>query len=193
MPHLAPRRIAPRRTTTLHPRALAIAAASALLLALDARSAGAEPTPAEIALARRLFAEGRAAEELIYGHHSTGASDDLAKVTDIARNMVTRYGMAPAELGPVTYESEPSSFLGQPMGTRRLYAEATARDIDVAVRTLVEAQFGRARKVLSDNRPLLERSAQTLLASETLAGAELEAILAEVLPKRAVPEASAAV
>ncbi len=136
---------------------------------------------------------GRAAEELIYGHHSTGASDDLAKVTDIARNMVTRYGMAPAELGPVTYESEPSSFLGQPMGTRRLYAEATARDIDVAVRTLVEAQFARARKVLADNRPLLERSAQTLLASETLAGAELEAILAEVLPKRAVPEASAAV
>ena len=124
---------------------------------------------------------GRAAELLVYGHFSTGASDDLSKVTDIARNMVTRYGMAPAELGPVAYETEPGSFLGQSMGTRRLYAEATARDIDVAVRALVEAQFARARAILLANQPLLQRSAVTLLETETLAGPELDAILAGVV------------
>jgi cell division protease FtsH len=94
--------------------------------------------------------------------------------------MVTRYGMASAELGPVTYESEPSSFLGQGVGGRRLYAEATARDIDIAVRTLVEAQFERARTILGENRPLLEKSARALLEAETLAGPELDAILAGV-------------
>jgi cell division protease FtsH len=124
---------------------------------------------------------GRAAEQLVYGHLSTGAADDLSKVTDIARNMVTRYGMAPAELGPVAYETEPNSFLGQSMGTRRLYGEATARDIDVAVRTLVEGQFERAKAILAANRPLLEASAQKLLATETLAGPELDAILGGVV------------
>ena len=123
---------------------------------------------------------GRAAEQLVFGHLSTGASDDLSKVTDIARNMVTRYGMAPAELGPVAYETEPNNFLGQSMGGRRLYAEATARDIDVAVRALVEAQLQKAGAILAANRPLLERSAKTLLAAESLAGPELDAILAEV-------------
>jgi cell division protease FtsH len=123
---------------------------------------------------------GRAAELLIFGHLSTGASNDLARVTDIARNMVTRYGMAPGELGPVAYENEPDSFLGQSMGGRRLYGEATAREIDLAVRALVEAQLERARAILAINRPLLEQSARTLLAAETLAGPELEAILGSV-------------
>jgi cell division protease FtsH len=140
---------------------------------------------------------GRAAEQLVFGHLSTGASDDLSKVTDIARNMVTRYGMAPAELGPVAYETEPNNFLGQSMGGRRLYGEATARDIDVAVRTLVEAQLKKAGTILAANQPLLERAAKTLLAAESLAGPELDAILAEVrrepLPTTlaGAPEASA--
>jgi cell division protease FtsH len=133
---------------------------------------------------------GRAAELLVYGHLSTGAADDLARVSDIARNMVTRYGMTPAELGPVAYETEPASFLGQSMGGRRLYAEATAREIDVAVRALVEAQLERARTLLAANRPLLERAAKALLAAETLAGPELAAILAEVRPE--VPAAAPA-
>src|SRR5512133_453744 len=124
---------------------------------------------------------GRAAEQLVYGHLSTGASDDLSKVTDIARSMVTRYGMAPAELGPIAYETEPNNFLGQSMGGRRLYGEATAREIDVAVRALVEAQLQRAGAVLATNRPLLERAAQALLASETLSGPELDAILSSVV------------
>src|SRR5512139_4041321 len=83
---------------------------------------------------------GRAAEHLVYGHLSTGAADDLSKVTDIARNMVTRFGMG-GKLGPVSYETEPNGFLGQMAGMRRLYAEDTAREIDVAVREIVERAF----------------------------------------------------
>src|SRR6266704_3513090 len=122
---------------------------------------------------------GRAAEHLVFGHLSTGAADDLSKATDIARSMVTRFGMG-AELGPVTYATEPSSFLGQAYGSQRLYGEETAREIDVAVRGIVEAQFQRARAILAANRAFLEDGAGMLLAKETLAGAELEGILGRV-------------
>ncbi|HZX94988.1 MAG TPA: ATP-dependent zinc metalloprotease FtsH [Myxococcales bacterium] len=121
---------------------------------------------------------GRAAEHLIFGHLSTGAADDLSKATGIARSMVTRFGMG--ALGPVTYESEPNSFLGQPYAAQRLYGEETAREIDVAVREMVEAQFQRARAILATNRQLLDESAGRLLAQETLAGPELEAMLGRV-------------
>jgi cell division protease FtsH len=122
---------------------------------------------------------GRAAEHLVYGHLSTGAADDLSKATDIARSMVTRFGMGEA-LGPVTYERDPSPFLGQPYGRERLYGEETAREIDVAVREMVEGQFRRAREVLAANRALLDESAQALLAKETLAAGELEALVGRV-------------
>jgi cell division protease FtsH len=121
---------------------------------------------------------GRAAEHVVFGHLSTGAADDLSKTTDIARNMVTRFGMG-GKLGPVTYESEPNGFLG-PMGARRLYAEDTAREIDVAVREIVSAQFERARVILARNRALLDESAKALLAKETLADKELAAVLGKV-------------
>ncbi len=122
---------------------------------------------------------GRAAEDLVFGHLSTGAADDLSKVTDIARSMVTRFGMG-EKLGPVTYEREPAGFLGEAYGARRLYGEETAREIDLAVRDLVEAQFQRARAVLAANRPLLDDSARTLLEKETLSGEELETLLGRV-------------
>jgi cell division protease FtsH len=132
---------------------------------------------------------GRAAEHLVFGHLSTGAADDLSKVTDIARSMVTRFGMGGA-LGPVSYEREPSSFLAQPFARERLYAEETAREIDLTVRTLVEAQFRRARSILEANRALVEESARVLLSKETLTGAELEALLGRV--GRPPPAAAAA-
>ncbi|GAO02964.1 ATP-dependent zinc metalloprotease FtsH [Anaeromyxobacter sp. PSR-1] len=121
---------------------------------------------------------GRAAEHLVFDHLSTGASDDLSKATEIARSMVTRYGMGEA-LGPVTYETEPNGYLGE-LGTRRLYSEATAREIDVAVRELVEGAFQRAAAILTDNRALLDQGASELLARETLAGNELQALLGRV-------------
>ncbi|MFT3913115.1 MAG: ATP-dependent zinc metalloprotease FtsH [Anaeromyxobacteraceae bacterium] len=123
---------------------------------------------------------GRAAEHVIFGHLSTGASDDLSKATDVARNMVTRFGMGGRSLGPVSYETEPNGFLGQLGGRTRLYAEETAREIDVAVRDLVEGAFARARAVLVRNKPLLEESARSLLTKETLSGGELEQLLAKV-------------
>jgi len=126
---------------------------------------------------------GRAAEHLVFGHLSTGAADDLSKATEIARSMVTRFGMG-AALGPVTYESEPSTFLGQPYGSQRRYGEETAREIDVAVRGMVEAQFQRARAILSKNRAALDDAATKLLASETLAGAQLEDILQRVVKEQ---------
>ena len=122
---------------------------------------------------------GRAAEHLVFGHLSTGAADDLSKATDIARSMVTRFGMG-ATLGPVTYETEPTTFLGQAYGSRRLYGEETAREIDVALRGMVETQFQRARAILSTNRALLDDAAALLLASETLGGEQLEEILGRV-------------
>jgi cell division protease FtsH len=125
---------------------------------------------------------GRAAEHVVYGHLSTGAADDLSKASDIARNMVTRYGMA-GKLGPVTWETEPNGFLAGMGGKQRLYAEETAREIDVAVREIVEGAFGRARGILLRNRALLEESAKTLLAQETLSEGPLQAVLGRVQPE----------
>ncbi len=105
--------------------------------------------------------------------------------------MVTRYGMGGA-LGPVSYETEPNGFLG-PLGggTRRLYAEETAREIDVAVRDLVQVAFTRARGILLGNRDLLDESARELLARETLAGAALAALLGRVRPEERGPRLAA--
>ena len=135
---------------------------------------------------------GRAAEHVVFGHLSTGAADDLSKATDIARNMVTRFGMG-RPLGPVTYESEPNSFLGPMAGTTRLYAEETAREIDVAVREIVDAAFERAQTILTRNRPILEEGAKALLAKETLADAELSAVLEKVIGEEPRIAAAAAV
>ena len=130
---------------------------------------------------------GRAAEEVVFGHLSTGAADDLAKVTDIARSMVMRYGMVKS-LGHVAYEEERAPFLGGPLPQgHREYSEETAREIDVAVRDIVKAAYDKAVGVLSKERKLLERWAQRLLEKETLVEAELDELrhsLAAVAPAR---------
>jgi cell division protease FtsH len=116
---------------------------------------------------------GRAAEEVVFGHLSTGAADDLAKVTDIARSMVMRYGMVKS-LGHVAYEEEQSRFLAAPGFQKpREYSEETAREIDVAVRDIVKAAYDKALAVLSREKALLERWARKLLEKETLVEAEL--------------------
>ncbi len=113
---------------------------------------------------------GRAAEKLVFDHLSTGAADDLAKATDIARDMVTRYGMDES-LGFVVYDSSQPGFLGRqaevPMGGCQMSA-ATAQAIDQAVRGIVQTQFERALDLLERNRDVLERCARELLARETL-------------------------
>ncbi|SES67329.1 ATP-dependent zinc metalloprotease FtsH [Oceanicella actignis] len=135
---------------------------------------------------------GRAAEAIVFGHLSTGAADDLAKATDVARAMAARYGMIP-ELGHVSYDSEKQGFLG-PSGegwmTRR-YSEETARRIDQAVREVIDAAYARARAVLEANRDLLLRSAAELLERETLAGEALERIARQVRPAAPAPSVAA--
>jgi cell division protease FtsH len=124
---------------------------------------------------------GRAAETVVFGHLSTGASDDMAKVTDIARSMVTRFGMV-EKLGPVTFEDAPQNFLGMPapaLAHERKYSEETAREIDTAVRQIVQEAFDKAVGILRSKRAVLERTAQALLEKETLGEAELKALIAE--------------
>jgi cell division protease FtsH len=119
---------------------------------------------------------GRAAEQIIFKHLSTGAADELAKVTDIARGMVMRFGMD-EQLGPVTYEVERMTFLGGPSPHEaREFGEDTAREIDAAVRTLVKAAFEKAIRLLTENRDILERGAQLLLEKETLIEDDLKAL-----------------
>src|SRR5688500_9663384 len=123
---------------------------------------------------------GRAAEEVVFGHLSTGAADDLVKVTDIARSMVMRYGMVKA-LGHMAYAEERSPFLaGMPAQGPREYSEETAREIDVAVRDIVKACYDKALGILSREKKLLERWAQKLLEKETLAEAELGELRASI-------------
>ena len=124
---------------------------------------------------------GRAAEKLVFGHLSTGAADDLAKVTDIARDMVMRYGMV-EDLGYVAYEAERPRFLDVPAmaqgGCRP--SPATQERIDEAVRAIVMDAFERASAILRQHRDVLERCARELLARETLDEAALEALAGSV-------------
>ena len=116
---------------------------------------------------------GRAAEETVFGHLSTGAADDLAKVTGIARSMVMRYGMVKA-LGHVAYEEERSPYLaGVQVQQPREFSEETAREIDVAVRDIVKAAYDKALAILSKEKQVPETWARRLLEKETLADAEL--------------------
>jgi cell division protease FtsH len=116
---------------------------------------------------------GRAAEHVVFGHLSTGAADDLAKVTSIARSMATRFAMVEA-LGPVSYDEDKPSLLGVPnLGAPREYSEETAREIDLAVREIVKGAWDKAVAILSRERAVLERGAKRLLEKETLGEAEL--------------------
>ena len=118
---------------------------------------------------------GRAAEVLVFNKLSTGAADDLDKATDIARSMVTRYGMDKT-LGLATYADEPSPYLGD-IGVPRLqmhaYSEETAAEIDKAVLVLISEAFELATEILSRNRTMLDETAEKLLEQETLSSDEL--------------------
>jgi cell division protease FtsH len=136
-------------------------------------------TRAELENKMTVLLGGRAAEQVVFGHFSTGAADDLQKVTDIARSMIMRYGMDP-KLGHVAYESERHTLLGDnmPMSTGRTYSEETAREIDCAVRAMVDLTFKRALDLLTERRTTLEAGAQQLLEKETLTEQDLKELTA---------------
>jgi cell division protease FtsH len=114
---------------------------------------------------------GRAAELVVFGHLSTGAADDLIRVTDIARAMVTRYGMSD-QLGSVAYDRERRPFMtGPEMSSPQReedYADETAATIDHEVRSIVQSAMERALSILREKREILDRSARKLLEKETL-------------------------
>jgi cell division protease FtsH len=123
---------------------------------------------------------GRAAEKAIFGHLSTGASDDLSRATDAARGMAMRYGMVES-LGHATYEREPQGFLN-PGANARDYSEKTAAAIDAAVQDILDRAFSRTRKFLEENVDLLKESARDLLSKETLTEEELKPYFARINP-----------
>ena len=140
---------------------------------------------------------GRAAEMLVFGRPSTGAADDLAKATDIARAMVLRYGMH-ERLGLVAYEDERRNlFLGtpaQPPPGERRYSEETARQIDEAVREAVRRAYDSASGILTRGRKVLETGAKRLLEKETLLDRDLDLLrgeLLDLLKRSGVPLAAA--
>ncbi len=136
---------------------------------------------------------GRAAENLIFHDSSTGAADDLVKATEIARGMVTRFGMD-GHLGQVAYEPERAPMLGGPAAGAwepRRYSDETATSIDDAVRGLIEAAYQRALAILQANPALLRRGAEELLRCETLSGPELKSLAADVVRPGGADTASA--
>ena len=122
---------------------------------------------------------GRAAEKVLFDHLSTGAADDLAKATEIARGMAMRYAMIPS-LGQVSYDTEPAGFLGVPGMRERRHSEETAREIDCAVRAILEQAYARVVASLTENRDLLDEMSKRLLDSETLDEATLAPFFARV-------------
>ena len=131
---------------------------------------------------------GRAAEQLVFGEISTGAADDLARVTDIARAMVLRYGMSEA-LGSVAYDRDRSPFLqpNLPIPQERSYSEETAHAVDAAVRTLVDDALEHAAAILQRNRALLDRTAAALLETETLNEPDIEKLKQTIVRDRSGP------
>jgi len=135
---------------------------------------------------------GRAAEELIFGDITTGAANDLERVTQTARNMVTRYGMSD-KLGPMVYgKKEELVFLGREIGEQRDYSDSVAEEIDAEVRRIVGEAHDKAKEVLTQYRDKLELVASHLMEVETLDAKEFEALLSgQEPPAPAAPPAPA--
>jgi cell division protease FtsH len=123
---------------------------------------------------------GRVAEELIFGLDAvtTGASNDIERATELARNMVTRWGLSD-RLGPQTYtEEEGEVFLGRSMSQHKQVSDDTARIIDEEVRRLIDSNYERTRKILTDNVVKLHKMAEALIKYETIDEHQIADIMA---------------
>ena len=120
---------------------------------------------------------GRVAEELVLGHTTTGAGDDLEKATDLARRMVCEWGMS-ERLGPMTFgKKEDQVFLGRDIAQTKDYSEKTAIEIDTEVRGIIKDAFERAKNLLQTHIEVLHKMAEVLLEKEALDGDEIDGIL----------------
>ena len=126
---------------------------------------------------------GRAAEEIVFGSVTTGASNDLQRATDVAERMVTAYGMSKV-LGPLAYDKgQQMNFLGDGgMNPRRNVSDETALAIDQEVKEIVETAHQQAKDILNHNRDLLEEIAQQILETEVIEGEQLQTLLEKVQP-----------
>jgi len=130
---------------------------------------------------------GRAAEELVFGHMTTGAGDDIEKATELARKMVCEFGMS-KELGPMTFgRREEQVFLGRDIAHHKDYSEHTAIEIDREVRRIIDDAYQKARQLLSDHSPLLHAVAERLLEKEVLDGPEVEGMVKAFKEGRPMP------
>ena len=118
---------------------------------------------------------GRDAEALTLDDISTGASNDIMRATDIAREMVTKYGFS-NKLGPVNYSSSEEVFLGNDFTAHKNYSEAVAREIDEEVKNLIDEAYAEAERLLKDNMDILTRVAEALLLVETIDGEQFESL-----------------
>jgi len=130
---------------------------------------------------------GRTAEEIVFSEITTGAGNDISRATDMARKMVTQWGMSD-KLGPLTFgEKDEEIFLGREIAQHRDFSEDTAKVIDSEVRQLIANAHNNARRILTENIEILHRMADALLDRETLDSKDIDAIIhGEELPEKPV-------
>jgi cell division protease FtsH len=130
---------------------------------------------------------GRAAEELFIGNMSTGASNDFERATQIAREMVTRYGMSDV-MGPMVYgDNEGEVFLGRSITTHKNLSDATLQKVDLEIRRIIDEQYALARKILEENRDKVEAMTKALLEWETIDADQIGDIMAGRPPRPPKP------
>jgi cell division protease FtsH len=127
-----------------------------------------------------VLVSGRVAEEMVFGEASTGASDDLARATDLARKMVTEFGMSPI-LGPVRLATDmQANYLSQQLGLDARVSPETATLVDTETRRIIEEAVGHSRSVLEAHRSELNQLADMLCEHETVDGDQLDAMLNQI-------------
>ncbi|MBU1776267.1 MAG: ATP-dependent metallopeptidase FtsH/Yme1/Tma family protein, partial [Gammaproteobacteria bacterium] len=133
---------------------------------------------------------GRIAEELFMNQMTTGASNDFQRATDMARKMVTQWGMSES-LGTMVYaEEEGEIFLGRSVTTHKNISEATMQKVDAEIRSIIDQQYGLARKLIEDNRDKIEAMTKALLEWETIDAEQIDDIMAGKPPRPPKPSQS---
>jgi len=133
---------------------------------------------------------GRIAEEIFMNQMTTGASNDFERATDLARRMVTQWGMS-EELGPMVYgENEGEVFLGRSITTHKNVSENTMQKVDQEIRRIIDGQYALARRLIEDNRDKVEAMTKALLEWETIDAEQIDDIMAGLPPRPPKPPQS---
>jgi len=122
----------------------------------------------------KILMGGRIAEELIFDHQTTGASNDIIGATEIASRLVCEFGMSPT-IGPIAYRQEQAGFLGD-TSTMKPYSEKTAERIDNEIKRVIEDCYVETKELLTQNNKFLHKLAEALLVNETVDGEEFEIV-----------------